>query len=129
MNQTPSPPSSFWNRISGNPSPLKSFATFTGGDFGTAGVRAALTLEATVQGTSIQGRAEPGARVRATGAFGGVTVLETTVTAGADGAFTLPVGTLPAGTVIQLTSGDPATRTAAFRTLTLGRTPFAIRTP
>ena len=104
----------------------RSMASFTGGNFGTAGVRAALTLEAVVQGASIQGIAEPGARVRATGEFTGFTVLETSVTAAADGAFTLPVGSLPSGTVVQVTSGDPETRTAAVRTLTLGRTPFAI---
>lgn len=101
-----------------------STVTFTGG---SAPLQATLTLDAAINGNTLQGRTRPAARVRVRLTSGFFTLLDAAVTAGADGAFSAPLGSPPSGSRIEIGAGDPGTRGYTSRTLVTGRPQIQIQ--
>lgn len=100
-----------------------SSVTFSGG---SQPLQAALTLEAAVEGTAVKGRTRPGSRVRVRVRYSFYTTVDLAVAAAADGTFSVPIGTPPTGARIEVSAGDPTTRSHAFRLLLVGRSPSQI---
>lgn len=119
----------FFDGATGFPVHIPSGTTglFSGPAFGAVRQSALFALTATLDGTDITGTAAPGARIRVTRTPPvGIPLPDLSGTAGADGAFRIANGTVPAGTRLRVSAGDPATRALTQLGLVAGRTHIGI---
>lgn len=93
---------------------------------GAVSLAAPIALTATETGGLVSGNTTPGARVRIEATRGNLRLGDITVTAGPDGAFGVRLPAAPRDALLQITSGDAATRSMNRLYLMAGHRPVRI---